>query len=318
MEEELRQARDYLENIVQERTEELENAYESLKESEEKFRLIFNEAEDSIILNEMMENGLPGKIIEANEVTSKRLGYTKEELLNMTPKEIIAPEKLVEMPKNAEKLRRKGHAIFEIIHMAKDGRRIPVEVDNHIIDFKGKKTALTVIRDITNRKEMEKQLKETINELKRSNEELKTFAYITSHDLQEPLRTISSYAGLLKRRYKGQLDKDADEFIEFMVDGAARMKNLIQSLLDYSRVGTKDREFKEFNAEEALKQALSNLQSSIDECHAEVIYDLLPVIHADESQISRVFQNLMGNALKFRKEGVKPKIHISAKKEDKE
>ena len=122
--------------------------------------------------------------------------------------------------------------------------------------------------------------------------------------MQEPLRTISSYAGLLKRRYEGQLDKDADEFIEFMVDGAARMKNMIQSLLDYSRVGTKDSEFKEFNAEEALKQALSNLQSSIDECHAEMIYDLLPVIHADESQMC-VFQNLLGMLLNSEKKNPK-------------
>ncbi|HEX3014075.1 MAG TPA: PAS domain S-box protein [Methanobacterium sp.] len=168
----LKEAHDNLEKKVKERTYELENAYGLLKESEEKFRLIFNEAEDSIVLNEMMENGLPGKIIEANSTTSKRLRYTREELLNMSPLEIVAPEKRVEMSKNAEQLRKKGHVIFETIHVAKDGRRIPAEVNNHLIEFNGKETAITIVRDITNRKEMEKRLKETIQKLERSNKEL--------------------------------------------------------------------------------------------------------------------------------------------------
>jgi PAS domain S-box-containing protein len=167
-------------------------------------------------------------------------------------------------------------------------------------------------------KESEFKLKETITELERSNNELESFAYITSHDLQEPLRSIASYAQLIKRRYEGQLDSDADEFIEFMVGGAKRLQSMIQGLLDYSRVGTQGEEFKDFNTEEALNFALSNLKSSIEECHAEVIYDSLPVVHADGEQISRVFQNLMGNALKFRKEGVQPKIHIKAMKEGNE
>ena len=292
-------------------------AEEQLKESEEKFRLIFDEAEDSIVLNEMKENGLPGKIIEANEATTKRLGYTKEELLNMTPQDIVAPEMRAEMRKNAEEIRNKGYAIFENIHMAKDGRRIPVEVNNHIMEFKGKKIALTVVRDITERKKAEEQLKETIGELEHSNRDLQSFAYITSHDLQEPLRTMGSYAGLLKRRYEGQLDSDADEFLDYMISGSERMKEQIKGLLDYSRMGTSGEE-KEFNAEEALETALTNLKSSIEELSAEVTHEKLPNIVADESQITRVFQNLISNALKFRREGVKPKIHIKAKKEDNE
>ncbi len=292
-------------------------AEEQLKESEEKFRLIFDEAEDSIVLNEMKENGLPGKIIEANEATTKRLGYTKEELLNMTPQDIVAPEMRAEMRKNAEEIRNKGYAIFENIHMAKDGRRIPVEVNNHIMEFKGKKIALTVVRDITERKKAEEQLKETIEELEHSNRDLQSFAYITSHDLQEPLRTMGSYAGLLKRRYEGQLDSDADEFLDYMISGSERMKEQIKGLLDYSRMGTSGEE-KEFNAEEALETALTNLKSSIEELSAEVTHEKLPNIVADESQITRVFQNLISNALKFRREGVKPKIHIKAKKEDNE
>ncbi|MGZ7210102.1 MAG: sensor histidine kinase, partial [Methanobacterium sp.] len=164
-------------------------------------------------------------------------------------------------------------------------------------------------------KENEVKLQDTIKELERSNKELQSFAYITSHDLQEPLRSIASYAQLIKRRYEGQLDSDADEFIEYMVSGAIRLQSMIKGLLEYSRVGTKGGEFKDFNAEEALNNALSHLKSSIDEYPVEVRYDPLPVIYADESQISRVFQNLISNAIKFKKSQFPPKIHISAKKD---
>ena len=167
-------------------------------------------------------------------------------------------------------------------------------------------------------KENEFKLKEVVKELERSNKELESFAYITSHDLQEPLRSIASYSQLIERRYKGQLDSDADEFIDFMVIGAKRMKSMIQGLLEYSRVGTRGEEFQEFNAEEALSYALLNLKSAIEECHVEVTHDSLPVIFGDESQITSVFQNLIGNAIKFKKPQFPPRIHISAKKEGNE
>jgi len=185
-------------------------------------------------------------------------------------------------------------------------------------DVSGEKYIVGIIRDITELKDIETQLKETIQELERSNEELQSFAYITSHDLQEPLRTMGSYAGLLKMRYEGRLDEDADDFLEFMTRASVRMKDMIQGLLDYSRVGTRGREFTEFNAEDALNHALINLKSAIEECHTEIISDPLPTINADKDQISRVFQNLIGNALKFRKKGVSPKISIKAYKEDDE
>jgi PAS domain S-box-containing protein len=172
--------------------------------------------------------------------------------------------------------------------------------------------------DITERKKAEEQLKQTITKLERSNKELQSFAYITSHDLQEPLRTMGNYAGLFKKRYEGQLDPDADEFLDFMASGAARMKDMIQGLLDYSRVGTLGEEFKEFSTENALKTALSDLNSSVEEFHAKITYDSLPSILGDENQITRVFQNLIGNALKFSKKDVMPKIHISSKKEGNE
>ncbi|WP_424354346.1 sensor histidine kinase [Methanobacterium sp. MBAC-LM] len=168
------------------------------------------------------------------------------------------------------------------------------------------------------RKEANNELKKNLEELERSNKELKSFAHITSHDLQEPLRTITSYSQLIERRYKRQLDPDADEFLEYMVSDAKRMKSMIQGLLDYSHVEAKGKEFKEINTEKALNTALSNLQYSIDQCHAEVTHDPLPPVFADENQIVSVFQNLIDNALKFRKKDEIPKIHISAKKDDNE
>ena len=209
---------------------------------------------------------------------------------------------------------RGSEPLFEQKFLKLDGTVIDIEAVATSLTYKGKPAVQVVFRDITERKNAEGKLKETIQELERSNQELQSFAYITSHDLQEPLRTMGSYAGLLKHRYGGQLDEDANDFLDFMAGGAARMKDMVQGLLDYSRVGTKGGEFNVFNAEDALNTALINLKSSLEECHAEVTHDSLPDIVGDESQISRVFQNLIGNALKFRREGVKPKIHVSTQR----
>jgi light-regulated signal transduction histidine kinase (bacteriophytochrome) len=146
--------------------------------------------------------------------------------------------------------------------------------------------------------------------LNRSNEELGQFAYIASHDLQEPLRMVASYTQLLSRRYKGKLDSDADEFIAFAVDGASRMQRLIQDLLAYSRVGTKGRDLVEISSEEALEQALINLRGAIEDKGAMVTHDPLPNVVADDMQLVQLFQNLIGNAIKYQSSGI-PKVHIS-------
>ena len=209
---------------VNERTLELEKAYSSLKESEIKFKELFDKSTDMISLSEITEDGLPGKYIEINEVGLKRLGYTKEEMLNMGPTDIIAPDKRVEMPRNAVEMDKKGFMSFEIVHLTKEGKMIPVEINGHIIKYQGRDVYLTVSRDITERKKAENKLKETLKELERSNQELEQFAYVSSHDLQEPLRTIASFTQLLERRYKGKFDSDADEFMDFIVEAAIRMK----------------------------------------------------------------------------------------------
>jgi len=178
--------------------------------------------------------------------------------------------------------------------------------------------SVCIIQDISGIKETEEQLKDTILELEHSNNELQSFAYITSHDLQEPLRTIASFTQLLKRRYSGQLDADADEFMDYMVSAAKRMKDMIQALLEYSRVDSHNEQFKEFESEKVVSHVLLHLYSSHEECNAEITYDNLPVIFGDEHQIVRVFQNLVSNALKFRKKEILPEIHISAQRNDDE
>ncbi len=158
-------------------------------------------------------------------------------------------------------------------------------------------------------------LEQRARELERSNRELEQFAYVASHDLQEPLRMVTSYTQLLAKRYKGKLDGDADEFIAYAVDGAIRMKGLINDLLAYSRVGTRGNPFKLTDIVLALDNASANLQSIIEESAAVVTHDSLPAVMADETQLTQLFQNLIGNAVKF-SGNRPPKIHIGARRED--
>ncbi len=174
-----------------------------------------------------------------------------------------------------------------------------------------------VAQDITAFKHAEEALLLRTDELKRSNTELEQFAYMASHDLQEPLRMVSSYMQLLARRYQGKLDSDADEFIAFAVDGAKRMQSLINDMLAFSRVTTKGREFKPVEADTALKVALANLTAAIDDSRANVTSDPLPVVNADSGQLAQLFQNLIGNAIKFRGKEP-PRVHVSAERRAKE
>jgi PAS domain S-box-containing protein len=172
-------------------------------------------------------------------------------------------------------------------------------------------------RDITERKRAEDALKRLAEDLRRSNAELEQFAYVASHDLQEPLRMVSSYMQLLKRRYQARLDNDADEFIGFAVDGAARMQQLINDLLTFSRVGTRGSPMGLSSCEKVLAEALMNLQVSIEESQAIITHDPLPTVFCDQPQLVQVFQNLVGNSIKFRGRQA-PEIHISAKRAESE
>jgi PAS domain S-box-containing protein len=169
-----------------------------------------------------------------------------------------------------------------------------------------------ISRDITGRKQAEQALADKAEELQRSNTELEQFAYVASHDLQEPLRMVASYTQLLGRRYKGKLDSEADEFICYAVEGATRMQVLINDLLAYSRVGTRGKPFSMTDCNEVLARALANLKLASEEAEAQITADRLPTVEGDPTQLMQLFQNLVGNAIKFRSPERRPGIHITA------
>ena len=156
---------------------------------------------------------------------------------------------------------------------------------------------------------LEHRVADRTAELKRSNEDLEQFAYVASHDLQEPLRMVASFTQLLARRYEDKLDKDAKEFIHFAVDGATRMQTLINDLLAYSRVGTRGKPFEPIDLNHLLSRVLVNLKVAIDESHAVVTHDPLPIVTGDATQLTQLLQNLIGNAIKFRADK-SPQIHF--------
>jgi len=206
---------------------------------------------------------------------------------------------------------------LKLVH--KDGHVTPV-LYNASVYHDGKGNVIGVIavaRDITERKIVEEELRKLLAELQRSNHDLQEFAYVASHDLQEPLRMISSYTQLLARKYMDKLDKDANEYIRFAVDGATRMQTLIGSLLTYSRVGRKPSHFDDVDCHSTLGIATVNLKAAILESNALIAADNLPVVRGDEVELTQLFQNLISNAIKFR--GAKtPQIYISVKDEPSE
>jgi len=199
----------------------------------------------------------------------------------------------------------------------KDGTRFPVELRTAPIVEDGKLVGTVIVfQDITVRKEAEEALQRTADELARSNQDLEQFAYVASHDLQEPLRMVAGYLQLLSERYRGRLDEKADKFIDYAVDGAERMSGLIRDLLSYARLNTRAGQLRGIRVEEALGDALRNLHSAIQESGAAISHDPLPEVRADQTQLAQLFQNLVGNAIKFRCPERAPQIHVSARRDD--
>lgn len=199
------------------------------------------------------------------------------------------------------------------------------EFDGHVVwsryvpvqDDQGKVlTAINLSVDITDRKHAEQERERLIAELERSNRELQQFAYVASHDLQEPLRTVASYVELLARRYQGRLDPAADKYISYAVQGANRMSSLINDLLAYSRVSTRGRPFRPVDMNEVLKMVLADLESAIEESNALVTGHSLPTVKGDQSQLIQLLQNLIGNAIKFRRNDVRPVITVSGENKE--
>jgi PAS domain S-box-containing protein len=286
-------------------------AQKHLGQMEGRYRGLLEAAPDAMVVVNQS-----GNIVLLNVQAEKQFGYRRDELVGQKVKNII-PEGFAERLV-ADALRSVEDALaqqigtgIELIGRRKNSSEFPIELMLSPLESAEGILVTAAVRDITTRKKAEANLLNKVEELNRSNEELEQFAYIASHDLQEPLRMVASYTQLLSRRYKGKLDSDADEFIAFAVDGASRMQRLIQDLLAYSHVGTKGRDMAEISSEEALAQALLNLRGTIEEKGALVTHDLLPSVLADEMQLIQLFQNLIGNAIKYQSSGI-PKVHISA------
>jgi PAS domain S-box-containing protein len=167
-------------------------------------------------------------------------------------------------------------------------------------------------RDITERRVVEERMRQQTEELERSNRELQEFAYVASHDLQEPLQMVSNHVKLLSRRYRGKLDQDADEFIDFALEGTSRLKSLISDLLTYSKVGTGGKEFAGLEMETIFARVMETYQPVIDDCRGNVTHDALPRVLGDDEQMVQLLQNLIDNSIKFRSKEP-PLIHVGAR-----
>ncbi len=321
-----KQMEDELKNLNELLKQRASNRAAQLLESEEKFRKISASANDAIVMLDDDE-----RTSYWNAAAEKIFGYSKEEAVGKRLHTLIIP--VVFRSRHLEGFKEfqitgKGPVIgktVELTALRRNGEEFPIELSLSGVQIKGKWNAIGIIRDITERKilnarllaeiegrkKVQERLKQMVKELERSNAELQQFAYVASHDLQEPLRMVSSYTQLLGRRYKGKLDADADEFISYAVDGAARMQMLINDLLEYSRVGTKGKPFEMVNCLDVFDHAVSNLKMAIEESGAVITHDELPTVMADTLQFTQLFQNLLGNAIKFRSKGP-PLIHISA------
>jgi PAS domain S-box-containing protein len=256
-----------------------------------------------------------------NPAAVRMTGYSAEETLGKPQHELVhhtkgdgTPYPREQCPIHATLREGVLHHADNDVFWRKDGTSFPVEYTSAPIHEDGKLVGVVVVfSDITARREAEETVEAQRKELERSNAELQQFAYVASHDLQEPLRMVASYTQLLSKRYKGKLAPEADEFIHFAVDGAQRMQTLINDLLAYSRVGTRGKPFEPVNMNEILALARANLKVAIEESGAEVIVSgELPTVDGDRTQLVQLMQNLVGNAIKFRQPDAPPRVEITA------
>lgn len=294
----------------------LEREIEQRKKAEEERALrdrSINSATNGILIADARQPDMP--TVYCNAAFEKITGYATEEVLGQNCRFLQGTDHQQPGLDAIRRAIRQGtEAKAELRNYRKDGS--PFWNELYIAPVKDQQGRLThfigIQTDITERKHQETELAHKTRELAQSNAELQQFAYVASHDLQEPLRIVASYTELLGKRYKGKLDQDADEFIGYAVDGATRMQRLIRDLLEYSRVGSERKSFEQTDCEVVFQQAMQNLSASVRERHAEVTHDPLPIVHANPTHLTQVFQNLIGNALKF--QGDTPsKIHVGAK-----
>lgn len=288
-----------------------------LRQREELFRSVFNQAPYGVLILD-----LDNKILEANKILCELLGFSNAEITLLTLNEIvhtndiesisnlyrqITPEQ--EYASNEVRIKKRGGGHISgnlVATQIRDERGVPL-------------FSLGMLENITEKREAEAQLEVYSRSLEESNKDLEQFAYIISHDMKEPLRMITSYTQLLKRRYSENFDETAHEFMAYVVGGAKRMNDLIDDLLSYSRVGRSTETKELLELEETMIIVLNNLRMQIQDAKAEIIFDdLLPVIYGNRGQMIALFQNLISNAIKYRREGVAPFIELKVEKGEKE
>lgn len=284
-------------------------------------------AEDALQRNEawfrnLAEGSVQGILIHrafvplfANQAGARIFGYeTSEDIVGLDSVLILVAPHELDRLRHYTEARMRGEDVpttFEWQGRRRDGGLIWVDSKVQLIDWDGGPALQATLYDITSRKQSEATLARYAGELARSNAELEQFAYVASHDLQEPLRMIASYTQLLARRYRGRLNADADEFMTYVIDGVARMQQLLKDLLAYSRAGTHGRTCEPTDCTAVLTSVLANLRLAIEESAAVVTYDALPTVMADPTQLAQLLQNLIGNAIKYRGPAP-PRVHVSA------
>lgn len=280
-------------------------------QSEERMRSIVDHVIDGIITID--ERGAVGSY---NLAAEKIFGYPAAEVIGKNIKMLMPDPFHSEHDSYLANYLHSGVAKIigigrEVIGRRSDGSTFPMDLAVSEFHLGEHRYFTGIVRDISERKRAESDLLRSAQELARSNLDLEQFAYVASHDLQEPLRAVAGCVQVLKRRYQGQLDSRADELIAHTVDGVSRMQSLIEGLLSYSRVGTRGATFEPSDCNLILAQAIANLETAITEASAVVTHDHLPVVYADAAQLTQLFQNLIGNAIKFR--GKQPsRIHVAA------
>ena len=272
---------------------------QSLLDSEERYRLLAETSPDMIFVIDRNDN-----VTYVNTLAARQFGKTPDKVLGKARSELFPPQVARSQEAGLKHVQEAGEAFSSETLVDFTGGQLWLNTQLVPMgDESGQVLAVMgILRDVTERKTAEEKIQKALDDLARSNAELERFAYVASHDLQEPLRMVTSYLQLLERRYKDRLDGDALEFINYAVDGSIRMKTLITDLLAYSRVGTRGKDFAPVDCNLVLERVLQNLQISIREAGADITLDALPQILGDDTQLESLFQNLIGNAIKFRGE----------------
>jgi len=287
-------------------------AEKSLRDSE----ALYHSLVDTLPIN-ILRKDLAGRVTYGNRGYCEAMGKPMSELLGKTDFDLFPREMAQKYARDDDKVVNTGQ-MFEDVeeHRRPSGQTIYVHVlKAPVRNARGDIVGTQVIFwDVTARKQAEIALAQANTDLARSNKELEQFAYVASHDLQEPLRMITSYTQLIAKRYNEKLDQNAREFMDFAVAGALRMQRLIHDLLAYSRVGTRGKPPELTDSGDALAAALDNLKLAIEENGAEITYDSMPAVIVDPTQLTQLFQNLLGNAIKFRGKA-RPRIHVGAVRE---